>query len=351
MYSRPNLNELVQRVRSDVLSRLQEGDALRRQDAQVYAQVLAGATHGLYGFIDWLSKQLIYDTAEQEYLERWCAIWGITRKGASAATGSVMLTLQDGVIVPAGTLLQAQNGMQYQTTAQSVVDELPYAYAPIQAIEPGAAGNEASWQNLNLVSPIAAVQASALAETLSEGADAESDDALRERLLLRIRQPPLGGAKSDYVAWALQVAGVTRAWVYPHELGLGSVTLRFVRDNDGMGADILPSESEVQELQEHLEKLRPVTAQLSVVAPIAAPLDFVFTSLQPNTSAVQAAIQAELQDLLRREAEPGGTILLSHIRAAISAAAGESDYALATPSADITNTIGRMSTMGEITWP
>jgi uncharacterized phage protein gp47/JayE len=66
---------------------------------------------------------------------------------------------------------------------------------------------------------------------------------------------------------------------------------------------------------------------------------------------VQAAIQAELQDLLRREAEPGGTILLSHIRAAISAAAGESDYALATPSADITNTIGRMSTMGEITWP
>jgi uncharacterized phage protein gp47/JayE len=65
---------------------------------------------------------------------------------------------------------------------------------------------------------------------------------------------------------------------------------------------------------------------------------------------VQAAVQAELQDLLLREAKPGGTILLSHIRAAISAAAGETDYVLASPAADVTNTAGNMSTMGSITW-
>ena len=32
------------------------------------------------------------------------------------------------------------------------------------------------------------------------------------------------------------------------------------------------------------------------------------------------------EDLLLREAVPGGTLLLSHIRAAISSATGESDY-------------------------
>ena len=57
-----------------------------------------------------------------------------------------------------------------------------------------------------------------------------------------------------------------------------------------------------------------------------------------------------MQDLLLREAVPGGTILLSHIRAAISAAAGETDYVLLSPSANVTNSTGNMSTMGTITW-
>jgi len=75
MYSRPALAELVQRVRTDVLSRLSTDDLLRRADAEVYARVLGGVAHGLYGFIDWLSNQVIFDTAEVEFLERWCSIW------------------------------------------------------------------------------------------------------------------------------------------------------------------------------------------------------------------------------------------------------------------------------------
>jgi uncharacterized phage protein gp47/JayE len=65
---------------------------------------------------------------------------------------------------------------------------------------------------------------------------------------------------------------------------------------------------------------------------------------------VQAAVLAELQDLLLREATPGGTLLLSHIRAAISSAAGETDFVLTSPAANVTNTTGNMCTMGTITW-
>lgn len=348
-YSRPTLPDIIQRVRNDVLSRLSLDDVLRRADAEVYARVLGGAAHGLYGFIDWLSDQVIYDTAEAEYLDRWATIWGVTRKPAASATGSVTFAVQAGAVIPAGTLLQALDGVQYQTTADATITA-PTATAPVAALVAAAAGNRVTGQSLTLVSPIVGVQSTATAGVLSGGADIETDDALRARLLARIQQPPQGGASTDYVAWALQVAGVTRAWCYPGELGAGTVTVRFVRDNDGSGSAIIPDAGEVATVQAWINLLRPVTAQVTVVAPVAVPLNFQIQGLVPSSSAVQAAVTAELQDLITREATPGGTLLLSHIRAAISAATGETDSVLVSPNANVTSSTGNLTTMGTVTW-
>lgn len=346
MFSRPSLADIIQRVRNDVLSRLSTDDVLRRADAEVYARVMGGVAHGLYGFIEWLSDQVIYDTAELEYLERWCSIWGITRKPSAAATGSVTFAVQAGSVIPSGTLLQALDGVQYQTTADATITA-PTATAPVAAVVAAAAGNRTTGQSLSLVSPVVGVQTTATAGELSGGADIETDDALRARLLARIQQPPQGGASYDYTTWALEVSGVTRAWVYPAELGLGTVTVRFVRDLD---ATPIPDAGEVAAVQAYIDARRPVTAQVTVVAPAAVPINFQIQGLTPSNATVQAAVQAELRDLLLREAVPGGPILLSHIRAAISAAAGETDYVLVAPAANVTNTAGNMSTMGTITW-
>ena len=346
MFNRPALPELIQRVRNDVLSRLATDDVLRRTDAEVYARVMGGVAHGLYGFIEWLSKQVIYDTAEAEYLERWCSIWGINRKVAAPAAGTVTFTVQAGSLIPSGALLQALDGVQFQTSTDATVSAST-ATASVTAVVPAAAGNRATGQNLTLVSPVVGVQSTATAGLLSGGADVETDDALRARLLARIQQPPHGGASYDYIAWALEVSGATRAWVYPAELGLGTVTVRFVRDLD---TTPIPDAGEVAAVQAYIDVRRPVTAQVTVLAPAAMPINFQIQGLTPSNATVQAAVQAELQDLLLRESVPGGTILLSHIRAAISAAAGETDYVLVSPAANVTNTTGNMSTMGTITW-
>ena len=139
-FARPALLDLVNRDRNDVLSRLQSTDPLRRSDAEVYSRVLAGSAHELYGFIDWLSRQLIYDTAESEYLERWAAIWGITRKAAAAATGTVTFTGTNGAIIPTGTVLTAWDGVAYATTAAATI-ATGTATAAITASVAGAAGN------------------------------------------------------------------------------------------------------------------------------------------------------------------------------------------------------------------
>lgn len=351
-YTRPTLKALVDRVAADINARLPGADArLAFSNLNVLGYAQAAAAHGLYGYIDYLALQMLPDQCDQERLLRWASLYSIDPVAAAAATGQVSVTGTTGATVPTGTLWQRADGAQYQSTADATL-VLGAASVPVVAVVAGSAGNCDTGTALSLVSPVSGVNPGATAATpgLTGGADAETDAALRARLLARMRQAPHGGASFDYVAWALEVPGVTRAWVYPQELGPGTVTVRFVRDNDGTGSAIIPDSTEVATVQSYIDALRPVTATLTVVAPVAVPLNFTIGGITPNTAATKAAVQAELQDLLLREAVPGGTLLLSHIRAAISAATGETDYTLTSPSANVTTTTGQMSTMGTITW-
>lgn len=352
MFNRPSLADLVNRTANDVFQRLQLDNVLRRADAQVYARVLAGIAHGLYGFIEWISRQIIIDTAEAEFLERWASVWGVQRLPATPATGTATFTLVPGAAdVPAGTLVQTLDGTQFQTTDDVSVTGTT-ATAPIAAVTPSAASNAYGGQSVNLVTPILGVQTGALLGPLSGGADLESDDSLRARLLNRIQQPPQGGDASDYVKWAREApgGGATRAWCFPLQYGLGTVGVAFVCDGNGTGAAILPTPAQLAAVQSYINGVCPVTARVTVYAPTAAPIDFTIAGLTPNTLAEQQAVQAELADLITREGTPGGTILLSHQRSAISAAAGEWDYVLVSPAANVVLAPGQIPILGNVLW-
>ncbi|QQR69120.1 MAG: baseplate J/gp47 family protein [Alphaproteobacteria bacterium] len=345
-FSRPSLETLVSRTRADVLTRLSADEALRHCDAEVLARVEAGAAHGLYGYIDWLSRQFLADTAETEWLDRHGSIWGVARKAAATATGTVTFTTQAGAVIPVGATLQAADGAVYQVTAE-VLATGASTTAALRAVLAGEAGNRLTGTPLSLTSPLAGVQSSATSGAITGGADVETDIAYRARILARIRRTPHGGAAHDYVAWALEIPGVTRAWCYPEELGLGTVTVRFVRDDD---ASLIPDSPEVATVQAHIDSVRPVTAQVTVVAPVAAPLAFTISGLAPSNAEVRAHIESALRNLLRIEAEPGETLLISHIREAISTAAGEYDHVLVSPSSNVTHSTGQLATFGGITW-
>ena len=62
------------------------------------------------------------------------------------------------------------------------------------------------------------------------------------------------------------------------------------------------------------------------------------------------AVEAELADLIRRESEPGGTLLVSHIREAISTSAGETDHVLTSPTADVVEQATEIATYGMTTF-
>lgn len=348
-FARPTLTQIVSRVEADIETRIPGADArLRRSNLNVLARVHSAGAHGLYGFLDFTARQVIYDTAEAEVLERWASIWSISRIAATYAEGSVTLTGTNGAVIPAGTLLQRPDAAEFTTTADATIAGGTATAAVIASVA-GVAGNSDAGAQLSLVTPIVGVNSTGVAAAggISGGVDTEGDDNLRERLLRRVQTPPHGGSASDYVTWALEVAGVTRAWVSPNHVGAGTVGVYFVMDNKE-GTPI-PDAGEVDAVQAYIEERRPVTAEGFVMSPTPVALNFTI-ALTPNTEAAKAAVEAELRDLLLREAEPGATILISHIREAISLAAGEGDHVLTVPAANVTHAAGEIAVFGAITW-
>ena len=177
--------------------------------------------------------------------------------------------------------------------------------------------------------------------------------SLLQRLLTKLQLPPSGGNENDYLVWAKEVAGVTRSWVFPAQLGPGTVGLAFVVDNDPV--TIIPDAAKVGEVQAHIAAVKPVTADATVFAPVPKVVAFSI-AVTPDTPAVRAAVEDELDDLFLRIAAPGGasgvtgTIPLSQINEAISLAAGETDHVLSVPAADVTVTTGEMAIRGTVTW-
>ncbi|MBN8486364.1 MAG: baseplate J/gp47 family protein [Burkholderiales bacterium] len=347
-FSRPTLAELIDRAAADIEVELPGTDArLRRSNLGALARVHAAAVHGLYGYLQWVSQQVLVDQAEAEWLVRWAGLWGITRKAAAAATGNVTLSGESGADVPIYSVLQRADGAQFRTQAAATISG-GAATVLVRALEAGLAGNAASATKLSFVEPVAGVATSATVASggLIGGRDEESDDELRSRVIARMQAPPAGGAAADYVSWARSVAGVTRAWCYPQEDGPGTVVVRFVRDGD---ASIIPDSGQVAEVQTYINARRPVTATVTVEAPTLLELDMEI-AVFPDTSAVRSAVEAELLDMLQREATPGGRIYISRLRETVSSGAGESHSDILDPVADVVPSAGQIVTLGTITW-
>lgn len=352
-FTRPSLSDLVGRVSSDFRGRLGiAGTLVRRAMADVFGAVWGGAVHMLHGHLAWLALQQFSDTSDDDVMLHEASLYGITPTPATFASGTVSATGVDTSVIPADTILQRGDGVTYQVTADATISGT--TTVSVQAVDAGAAGDLAAGQALTFESPITGVDSSVTvtgSDGISGGFDQELPAGTRRRLLLRKQEPPEGGADQDYEAWALAVAGVTRAWVYPNEDGLGTVVVRFVLD--GL-VDIFPDGGMVTAVQTALVAQRPITAEVTAAAPTAHAVNFEI-AVTPNTSAVQAAVAAELADLLFREAAPSdgagrGTIKLSHIITAIGVADGVTDFTLVSPVANVVPTLGQLATVGTFTW-
>lgn len=385
-FSRPTLSDLRAQAGADISSGLPGADGLLRfSNLTVLGTVLAGLSYLHFGYLDWISKQATPYTATDEYLEAWAALKNIFREPAAAASGTVTYSGSVGYQLPQGTYLVRGDGYVYQTTATGTVGAGGTVTVPATAVLPpidpvnnptgqGAAGNTAAATALTLQSAVLGVQSTGSAATaFTGGADVESDDSLRNRMLLAYQQTAQGGAASDYIQWALAVPGVTRAWCAPNGFGTGTVVVYVMLDQAESGNNGFPvgtngvsqydpgpggvprgvvATGDQLTVANALITEQPVTALVYVCGPTPNTINFTFSGIGTPPTATQQAIAQAIQAVFLEQGSPiaGTSVALSSIESAVAAIAGTSGFVINSPTGNIANVTGELPVLGTVTY-
>jgi uncharacterized phage protein gp47/JayE len=374
-FDRPTLSALRAQAQQDVLSDPAIGPALlRNANTRVLARLFADFAHLHYGFLDWISRESVPFTCTDEFLEAWAGLKGVTRKAATPAVLAATFTNSTpGATIPANNLVIRADGIEYITLADAIVGGGGTVVTNIQAQETGSAGNSDNGIAAALGAAIAGIQGvGSITGTVTAGTDVETDAELRSRMLEAYANPPQGGDAQDYVTWALAVPGVTRAWPLPLSQGAGTVSVYFMMDEaeaahggfpqgtDGVATnetrDVAATGDQLT-LANYIYPLRPVTALVYAVAPVANPIAFRITGVAVG---LQPEVEAAIDDLFLQKGTPGGVLLpdgstggkveLKDLWAAVTAVAGIGDFDIVTPAADIVSASGLLPTRGAMTW-
>lgn len=346
-----SLEQTRQQIGRDIEARLPGTAAQNRRSAVgVIAYAQAGAVHGLHAHIAYRERNFLPDErADAEGVERWASLLGLWYLPATVAVGHAELGGAVGAGLPTGTLLQSAQGVLFVTT-EAVTLAASAGSVAVAAQQAGTAGNLAAGSRLTLLSPVAGIQSTltVAVDGLAGGADSEPLAGLRARVLGRLRNPPMGGALADYRAWALAAhPAVTRVWVTEQEQGAGSVIVRLVCDNE---ATPIPAQEVLDAVAAYIDGRRQAGRKsVYVLPPVAVAVNYQIR-LKPDGAAIRAAVEAELRGLHRREAAPGKPLLVTHVREAISIAAGEVDHELLAPLTDLEHGTGLMPTFGGVSW-
>ena len=362
-WTTPTLLQVRQMVRDDVTSSLSGAAIIGNTVLRVMSDAQAGLAALILRYVDWLARQLMPDLAETTYLDRHGNIWlvnsdGTTgRKGATSASGTVTFTGVAGVVVPAGTTLAAPDGSAFYITLEFITLATQPIEVAIRSTTTGTAANQVAGTPLALTVPQSGVN-NAVVVDLRGGMDIETDDQLRQRVLMRIRQPPMGGCAYDYEAWAMSIPSITRAWCAPREMGMGCVTVRFMVDALRPDNGGFPLQQDIDIVANYLNTVRPVAVRdFFIMAPVPEPINFNL-SLQNDSLTLRNQVAASCAAMITEKANPahqvdgqlvpGTTILAAWISEAVNRVTN--DFDLTMDDHPMPHN-GALAVLGTITYP
>lgn len=361
----PSLRDLVERARQSFRANLPGTDAwLWPNNIGPSAKVMAGLTHEVFGYADWIARQKFALTADGNSLDMHGAELGMSRRPASSAQGQVIFTATTALTVEAGAILSRTDGFTYRVAAGGSIAGAGTLTVTVASELVGKDTIAIAGTALSSVSGVTGTATIAVAAGgIVGGADLEDDEAFRARILFRKRNPPQGGSAADYVMWATEVPGVTRVFVERIWQGPGTVRVFPVFDDDYPGGIAPPDR--ITQVADYLQTRRPAGAALTVSAPDAAIINVTVSGLTPNTLAVQEAVRAEMLATIRRLGRVAGadapspsmpylatpiSFSRSWLWQAAANAAGEQAHSIAAPATDISIPIGSIPVLGVVTY-
>lgn len=297
-------------------------DELTKIEGSFSSDVISASAyrlHLIYKELDALINTMFIRGLQGVLLDARCSEYGLYRLTGTKAKGSLTLSGRAGAKLPSGALFVTDSGLEFIYTGNEIV----YSTTGFKLIELEAAETGSKYNAVNETirtaisySGITPVNSSFNA---TGGTDPESDDDLKKRLLLRLRNPTGSGCKNDYVMWALAVAGVGKVHVIPRWDGVGTVKV-LIADNDLQPA----SSGLLDDVETAIEEKRPIGATVTVDSFEAVPITITATAaLSKPKAEVEAAFTAAVKEYLKKAT---GAIQISKLGCLLLNVEGVDDY-------------------------
>lgn len=290
--------------------------------------VFAGAIWSVYGFADWILRQIDPLTADETWLTIWGEKLGVPRKSGTQAQGWANFYSADPMVIPAQTLIQTDDQRRYYTQSVGSSGER----ITILAETAGYAHNiPLANKRLKLVNPITGVELELMVGEIVGGADEESLPAWAARVNEKLDQMQQIGDADDYVRWAKSAhTAIQDAWVYSNRPRLGDITIICLLNRDADIDDTLASATQAMQLSKN------VGANLFLAVPdsLAVDVRIAYHGAGAIPTDVQALINADIDALFLEKRKKNAYLYPEEIDRVIQAHFAE-HYALLSPTAKI----------------
>ena len=213
----------------------------------------------IYSSMDYLLEQAFLVDAEGVYLSKKCLEFGVIRKEAQKAVGTVTFTGKLGAKIVLNTIISTSAGMQYVTTEEGVIDATGEIDIRIESIGYGLEYNVAAFAIKSINTSLTGVEKVTNKEEIKGSMVAESDESLKRRTLERVTYPSASGNAGHYKQWAFEVNGVGACKVVPVWNGPGTVRLVILDANKKTANEAL-----IRNVADHVELNRPIGALVTV---------------------------------------------------------------------------------------
>ena len=319
-------------------------------DSAVRLYALAAELQSLLMQADWVLDQSFPQTAQGMYLDYHAETRGITRGAAEKAAGVIRFAAADKVTaacpIEKGTVCMTAEGVRFETTEDAAIAVgSQWVDVPAQAVEAGAGGNViAGTVTLLSAMPVGVVQCTNPA-AFSGGCDAESDEALRGRVLASYQRLPNGANAAYYEQEAMRYPGVAAAKAVGRARGIGTVNVVIATHAGVPDAALLAAvETDLQKKREiavDVKVLAPTVETVAVTAALKAAPGYTFAE-------VKAGAQSALEELFTGELL-GKSVTTARLLTLLCGVEGVENVHLTAPAADVAVGSTELPMLGTVT--
>ena len=319
-------------------------------DSAVRLYALAAELQSLLMQADWVLDQSFPQTAQGTYLDYHAETRGITRGAAEKAAGVIRFAAADKVTaacpIEKGTVCMTAEGVRFETTEDAAIAVgSQWVDVPAQAVEAGAGGNViAGTVTLLSAMPVGVVQCTNPA-AFSGGCDAESDEALRGRVLASYQRLPNGANAAYYEQEAMRYPGVAAAKAVGRARGIGTVNVVIATHAGVPDAALLAAvETDLQKKREiavDVKVLAPAVETVAVTAALKVAPGYTFAEVKAGAqSALEALFTGELL---------GKSVTTARLLTLLCGVEGVENVHLTAPAADVAVGSTELPMLGTVT--